>query len=219
ASGRNPAQSQEIYLGHTDLGVGANRAQSDILWQNASMHTWAISYDGGSTITVTVDNGFTSLVTQFDYATYWASQRPDTNGFSLESFQIFAKDTDRNDADGDIDVHQQIGNLSLTNGTTTLDLSPMEFDTSLNADQSLRFTTARVSGITGFESGAWTLSGTWTPTSVSTSTNGSFETSTLEFSFGGDLWTVAPTPIPEPTTSFMALSALATMSIRRRRSA
>ncbi|MEM7145637.1 MAG: hypothetical protein AAF591_10910 [Verrucomicrobiota bacterium] len=211
ASGRNPAQQNEIYLGHTDLGVGGNRNQGDLVWQDASLHNWQIDYDGASTISVTVSNATGSTSLSYDYTPLWAGIDPNADSFSLQNIKIYSKDTDRNDPDSNIDVNQAVGNIELTNATTTLTFPFAAFDTANNADQTLRFTALDISNIVGFETGPWRLTGTWVPTSVSSSTNGSYETSTLEFAFGGSL-----SPVPEPSSALLLLAFSLLLAKRKR---
>ncbi|MEM8955965.1 MAG: PEP-CTERM sorting domain-containing protein, partial [Verrucomicrobiota bacterium] len=214
ASGGNPAQQNEIYLGHTDLGVGQNRAQGDLVWKDASLHNWEIKYDGATTISVTVANATGSTSLTYDYTPLWAGIDPSATSFSLENIKIYSKDSDRNDANSNIDVHQAVGNIQITSGATlTQNYPAAAFNTALNADQTLRFTAIEITNIVGFESGPWRLSGTWIPTSISNSTNGTYETSTLEFAFGGSL-----AKIPEPSTAYLVLAAGLAAAFGRRRS-
>lgn len=71
----NTGNSQELFVGHSDLGVGANRAQGDLVW--AAANAFTISNVGG-TLSATVGGVTRSFTAVFDASGAATTQPFDT---------------------------------------------------------------------------------------------------------------------------------------------
>ena len=82
------AAQEEVYLGKTDLGVGANRVAQNLTWTQNDANRFSFGYDAGTDTLTSSVNGGPSL----NYANFLGSLAPAVSALPFNALQIQIRD-------------------------------------------------------------------------------------------------------------------------------